>query len=100
MAIVATETPRVHVARSLGILNSATALAAGIGPALGAVIVGLVDVGYLFAVSGVGLLVSSVFVITMVTESPRRARPREAQAPSGRHRVALLGTDVYVLRAL
>jgi len=100
MAIVATETPQVHVARSLGILNSATALAAGIGPALGAVIVGIVDVRYIFAVAGAGLLVSSVFVITMVAESPRRARARDAEAPSGRFRGALLGTVVFILVAL
>ena len=100
MAIVATETPQVHVAPSLGILNSATALAAGIGPALGAVIVGIVDVRYIFAVAGAGLLISSVFVITMVTESPRRARARDAQAPSGPLRGALLGTVVFILVAL
>jgi MFS family permease len=99
MAIVASETPRVHVARSLGILNSSLALAAGLGPALGAVIVGLVDVRYVFAVAGAGLLLSSIFVITMVTESPRKARSKEVHAISGRLTGALLGTVVFILVA-
>ena len=98
MAIVASETPRVHVARSLGILNSALALAAGLGPALGAVIVGIVDVRYVFAVAGAGLILSSIFVITMVTESPRRARSHEVQKTS-RIAGALLGIVVFILVA-
>jgi DHA1 family multidrug resistance protein-like MFS transporter len=99
MAIVASETPKIHVARSLGILNSAIALAAGIGPALGAVIVGIVDVRYVFAVAGAGLLISSIFVITMVTESPRRARSHDAKADSGRLAGALLATVTFILVA-
>jgi DHA1 family multidrug resistance protein-like MFS transporter len=99
MAIVASETPKIHVARSLGILNSAIALAAGIGPALGAVIVGIVDVRYVFAVAGAGLLISSIFVITMVTESPRRARSHHAKADSGRLAGALLATVTFILVA-
>jgi DHA1 family multidrug resistance protein-like MFS transporter len=100
MAIVATETPRIHVARSLGLLNSAVALAAGLGPALGAVVVGIVDVRYVFAVAGVGLLISSIFVIVMVTESPRRARSHDPQPHSERLAGTLLGTVAFILVAL
>lgn len=99
MAIVASETPRAHVARSLGILNSGTSLATAIGPALGAVVTGLVDVRYVFAVAGAGLLISSVFVILMVEESPRRRRRREVPAHAEKLERALLGTVIFVLAA-
>lgn len=99
MAIIATETPKAYVARSLGIFNSSIALAAGLGPALGAVVVGLVDVRYVFAVAGGGLLISSIFVFTMVEESHRRGRVHEGQAHSGRLAGVLLGTVAFILVA-
>jgi MFS transporter, DHA1 family, multidrug resistance protein len=77
-AIVASETPRAHVARALGVLNSSVALALAIGPAIGAVIASLVDVRAVFAVAGGGLLASSVFVFRMVEESPRLPRAERA----------------------
>jgi MFS transporter, DHA1 family, multidrug resistance protein len=99
MAIVASETPRLHLARSLGILNSATALAAAFGPALGAVVAGLVGVRYVFAFAGAGLVISSVFVITMVAESPRTPRSTDAQGDTGRLAGPLLSTVAFILVA-
>jgi MFS family permease len=98
MAIVASETPRIHLARSLGILNSATALAAAVGPALGAVVASLVGVRYVFAVAGAGLVISSVFVVTMVAESPRKARSTDVQN-SGRLAGPLLSAVAFILVA-
>ncbi|HEY7201841.1 MAG TPA: MFS transporter [Candidatus Dormibacteraeota bacterium] len=80
-AIVASETPRDHVARALGVLNSGTALALAIGPAIGAVIASFADVRVVFAIAGAGLLASSIFVFAMVRESPRE-RPVERRSGS------------------
>ena len=99
MAIVASETPRAHVARSLGILNSAIALASAAGPALGAVITGLVDVRYVFAVAGGGLILSSVFVLTMVEESPRLARSTRTASPRDPLDRDLRGEVLFILLA-
>ncbi len=75
-ALVASETPRLEVGWSLGILSSAIALGSAVGPAAGGVAGSIFGLRAVFITGGVMLLVATLPVLLAVRESPVRPGPR------------------------
>ncbi|HXI95072.1 MAG TPA: MFS transporter, partial [Candidatus Acidoferrum sp.] len=73
-ALVAAETPRNRVGWALGVVTSAVALGGAIGPVVGGLAGAAVGLRLVFLGGGVLLLLSTVPVLLIVRESPRRRR--------------------------
>jgi DHA1 family multidrug resistance protein-like MFS transporter len=73
-AIVAAETPRNKVGWALGVVTSAVALGGAIGPVVGGVAGAVFGLRLVFLGGGILLLLSTLPVLFIVRESPRRAR--------------------------
>ena len=71
-ALVATNTPRERVGWSLGVMSSAVALGAALGPLVGGLGAHFYGVRAIFLVGGVALLGSAVPVLVVVREAPVR----------------------------
>lgn len=98
--LVATGTPRDRVAWSMGILSSAVAVGAAVGPFAGGVAASLIGLRSIFLAGGVLLLVSVLPVIFMVREMPaqRSGGPVAALLPTLRAG-GVLGAVVVLLLA-
>lgn len=73
-ALVAAETPRNKVGWSLGVVTSAVALGGAIGPVIGGVAGAVFGLRLVFLAGGILLLLSTLPVLLIVRESPRRRR--------------------------
>ena len=73
-ALVAVETPRSRVGWALGVVTSAVALGGAMGPVIGGLAGALVGLRLVFLGGGVLLLLSTLPVMLVVRESPRRRR--------------------------
>jgi MFS family permease len=71
-ALVAVETPRHRVGWALGVVTSAVALGGAIGPVVGGLAGSAFGLRMVFLVGGILLLVSTIPVFWLVSESPRR----------------------------
>jgi len=78
-ALVAVETPRMRVGWALGVVSSAIALGGAIGPVVGGLAGAAFGLRDVFLGGGVLLLASTIPVIWLVRESPRRP-PDRSQA--------------------
>ena len=76
-ALVAVETPRNRVGWALGVVTSAVALGGAIGPVIGGLASAVFGLRLVFLGGGVLLLLSTLPVLIIVRESPRR--PREGR---------------------
>ncbi len=77
-AIVASQTPRVEVAWSLGILSSAIALGSAVGPAVGGLAGNLLGLRIVFLAGGALLLISMLPVVLVVRDMPIRVTRDDA----------------------
>ena len=77
-ALVAVETPRNRVGWALGVVSSAIALGGAIGPVVGGLAGAAFGLRDVFLGGGVLLLISTLPVVVLVRESPRRP-PDKAQ---------------------
>ncbi len=73
-ALVAAETPRNRVGWALGVVTSAVALGGAIGPVVGGLAAAVFGLRLVFLGGGILLLLSTIPVLVVVRESPRRAR--------------------------
>ena len=73
-ALVAVETPRNRVGWALGVVTSAVALGGAIGPVVGGLAGAAFGLRLVFLGGGVLLLLSTIPVLVIVREGPRRAR--------------------------
>jgi MFS transporter, DHA1 family, multidrug resistance protein len=73
-ALVAAETPRNRVGWALGVVTSAVALGGAIGPVIGGLAAAAFGLRLVFLAGGVLLLLSTIPVMVIVRESPRRPR--------------------------
>jgi len=73
-ALVAAETPRNRVGWALGVVTSAVALGGAIGPVVGGLAGAAVGLRIVFLGGGILLLLSTIPVLVIVRESPRRRR--------------------------
>jgi MFS transporter, DHA1 family, multidrug resistance protein len=73
-ALVAVETPRNRVGWALGVVTSAVALGGAIGPVIGGLAAAAFGLRLVFLAGGVLLLLSTIPVMVIVRESPRRPR--------------------------
>jgi MFS transporter, DHA1 family, multidrug resistance protein len=73
-ALVAVETPRNRVGWALGVVTSAVALGGAIGPVVGGVAGAVFGLRLVFLGGGVLLLLSTLPVLMIVREGPRRRR--------------------------
>jgi MFS transporter, DHA1 family, multidrug resistance protein len=73
-ALVAVETPRSRVGWALGVVTSAVALGGAIGPVIGGVAGAFFGLRLVFLGGGILLLASTLPVMLVVRESPRRRR--------------------------
>lgn len=73
-ALVAAETPRNRVGWALGVVTSAVALGGAIGPVVGGLAGAAFGLRLVFLGGGVLLLLSTIPVLVIVRESPRRTR--------------------------
>ena len=73
-ALVAVETPRNRVGWALGVVTSAVALGGAIGPVVGGLAGAAFGLRLVFLGGGVLLLLSTLPVLLIVRESPRRRR--------------------------
>jgi DHA1 family multidrug resistance protein-like MFS transporter len=73
-ALVAVETPRSRVGWALGVVTSAVALGGAIGPVIGGVAGAFFGLRLVFLGGGILLLTSTLPVMLVVRESPRRRR--------------------------
>jgi DHA1 family multidrug resistance protein-like MFS transporter len=73
-ALVAAETPRNRVGWALGVVTSAVALGGAIGPVVGGLAGAAFGLRLVFLGGGVLLLLSTIPVLVIVRESPRRPR--------------------------
>jgi MFS transporter, DHA1 family, multidrug resistance protein len=73
-ALVAAETPRNRVGWALGVVTSAVALGGAIGPVIGGLAGAAFGLRLVFLGGGVLLLLSTIPVLMIVRESPRRPR--------------------------
>ena len=73
-SLVAAETPRHRVAWALGVVTSAVALGGAIGPVVGGLAAAVFGLRLVFLGGGVLLLLSTIPVLLIVHESPRRIR--------------------------
>jgi MFS transporter, DHA1 family, multidrug resistance protein len=71
-ALVAAETPRSRVGWALGVVTSGIALGGAIGPVVGGIAGALLGLRLVFLVAGILLLLSTLPVLFVVRESPRR----------------------------
>jgi MFS family permease len=69
-ALVATNTPRERVGWALGVLSSAIALGAALGPLLGGIGAHFFGVRAIFTIGGAALLASAIPVVILVRETP------------------------------
>jgi DHA1 family multidrug resistance protein-like MFS transporter len=81
-ALVATNTPRERVGWSLGVMSSAVALGAALGPLLGGVGAHFYGVRAIFIVGGLALLASAVPVLIVVREAPVRVEGAPPPPPA------------------
>jgi DHA1 family multidrug resistance protein-like MFS transporter len=72
-ALVATNTPRERVGWALGVMSSAVALGAALGPLLGGIGAHFYGVRAIFVIGGAALIASAVPVLILVREAPVRA---------------------------
>jgi MFS transporter, DHA1 family, multidrug resistance protein len=91
-ALVATETPKEHLAWALGILNSAISLGSAAGPAAGGLAANLVGLRAIFIGGGFLLLLATIPVLLVVQESPRRLARAETPPTREVLRAARPGT--------
>lgn len=70
-ALVATETPPPHLAWALGVLSSAIALGAAIGPGVGGLAANVIGLRAIFLAGGAMLLAATIPVILVVREHAR-----------------------------
>jgi MFS transporter, DHA1 family, multidrug resistance protein len=73
-ALVAAETPRNRVGWALGVVTSAVALGGAIGPVIGGLAAAAFGLRLVFLAGGVLLLLSTIPVMVIVRENPRRPR--------------------------
>jgi MFS transporter, DHA1 family, multidrug resistance protein len=73
-ALVAVETPRNRVGWALGVVTSAVALGGAIGPVVGGLAGAAFGLRLVFLGGGILLLLSTIPVLVIVRESPRRRR--------------------------
>jgi MFS family permease len=73
-ALVAAETPRSRVGWALGVVTSAVALGGAIGPVVGGLAGAAFGLRLVFLGGGILLAISTVPVLLIVRESPRRRR--------------------------
>jgi MFS transporter, DHA1 family, multidrug resistance protein len=73
-ALVAVETPRNRVGWALGVVTSAVALGGAIGPVVGGLAGAAFGLRLVFLGGGILLLLSTIPVLVVVRESPRRPR--------------------------
>jgi DHA1 family multidrug resistance protein-like MFS transporter len=73
-SLVAAETPRNRVGWALGVVTSAVALGGAIGPVIGGLAAAAFGLRLVFLAGGVLLLLSTIPVMVIVRESPRRPR--------------------------
>jgi DHA1 family multidrug resistance protein-like MFS transporter len=73
-ALVAVETPRNRVGWALGVVTSAVALGGAIGPVVGGLAGAVFGLRVVFLGGGILLLLSTIPVLIIVRESPRRRR--------------------------
>jgi DHA1 family multidrug resistance protein-like MFS transporter len=81
-ALVATNTPRERVGWALGVMSSAVASGAALGPLLGGLGAHFFGVRAIFLVGGVALLTSVVPVLIVVREAPVRREGGPPPAPA------------------
>jgi DHA1 family multidrug resistance protein-like MFS transporter len=72
-ALVATNTPRERVGWALGVMSSAVAMGAALGPLLGGIGAHFYGVRAIFIVGGAALAASALPVLVMVREAPVRS---------------------------
>jgi len=73
-SLVAAETPRSRVGWALGVVTSAVALGGAIGPVIGGIAAAVFGLRLVFLGGGILLLLSTLPVLLVVRESPRRRR--------------------------
>lgn len=73
-SLVAAETPRSRVGWALGVVTSAVALGGAIGPVIGGIAASVFGLRVVFLGGGILLLLSTLPVLLVVRESPRRRR--------------------------
>jgi MFS family permease len=94
-ALVAAETPRNRVGWALGLVTSAVALGSAVGPVVGGVAGSAFGLRLVFLVGGILLLIATIPVLIVVSESP--LRPKDRSRPGV---VALIKQRPGALRAL
>jgi DHA1 family multidrug resistance protein-like MFS transporter len=72
-AMVVAETPAARVGPAVGVVSSASAIGASIGPFLGGLLALLVDLRLVFAASGAFIFAFLPFIHALVIETPRNA---------------------------
>ena len=81
-ALVATNTPRERVGWSLGVMSSAVALGAALGPLMGGLGAHFYGVRAIFLAGGVALLASALPVLIVVREAPVHVQGAPAPPPA------------------
>jgi MFS family permease len=90
--LVAAETPRARVGWSLGIVTSAIAMGAAVGPLLGGLAATVFDLRIVFLAAGGFMFAGSIPVFLVVRESPRSRRRRHEPSALAALRAAEPGT--------
>jgi len=96
-ALVASQAPKSRVAWSLGVMSSALAIGAALGPFIGGVMASFLRVRVVIAVAGVLLLLSALPMLLLVGREPSRGAGRR---PLPSLRVALAGSPAGTGRAV
>jgi DHA1 family multidrug resistance protein-like MFS transporter len=99
-ALVATNTPRERVGWALGVMSSAVAMGAALGPLLGGIGAHFYGVRAIFIVGGAALALSALPVLILVREAPVRTEaslPPPAAIPALRASGALRAVAVLVV---